>query len=346
MVIPSWNGIGHLRRCLPTLYAAAPEATEVVVVDNGSTDGSVEWLGAEHPDVKVIALPDNEGYAEANNIGVRECTGDVVLLLNNDTEVEPDALKRLLEVFEDPTVGACQAMLMIMQTPELVDSAGSFLTATGVLYHFGHRGPRPAAPEPFPVFSAKGAALAVRKRAIDEVGLFDPRYVFYFEETDLCWRLWLAGWRVVVEPRATVLHALGATSEALPSPLVQYHSFKNRICTIAANTQPRTLARMLPLHLVLCLGIALVWALKGQPKLAWAVLKGIGWNAGNLRYVLAKRRRTQRMRRWPDRDFLPALTRKVPPTYFVALARGLETWEDPPGVHLTAAALTREAAPR
>ena len=129
----------------------------------------------------------------------------------------------------------------------------------------------------------KARRSLVRRSALEEVGVFDPDFFAYFEETDLCWRLWLAGWEVGFAADARVLHKLGATASALPSAFVQFHSFKNRICTLLKNAGTARLAAMLPFHLVLCGGLAVWYAAHRATEIGAAILRALGWNVTHFR---------------------------------------------------------------
>ena len=182
-------------------------------------------------------------------------TGDLVLFLNDDTVVEPGALHALVDALLDhPTWGACQAKLLLMHDPDAPRYCRLFLTATGFLVHRGARGPELNYVRSDEVFAAKGAALIVRRRALDEIGVFDPDYFAYFEDCDLCWRLWLAGWAVGFAADARIRHRLGATASDVEAGVIQFHSFKNRICShpqelrtttarVDASPSPRSVSR-------------------------------------------------------------------------------------------------------
>jgi len=197
----------------------------------------------------------------------------------------------------------------LMDDPRRLDTAGSFLTATGFLVHRGAYEPEERFTTSDEIFAAKGAALLLRRAALEETGPFDPRFFAYFEETDLCWRVWLAGWEVGFAADARVLHRLGATASTLPSAFVQFHSFKNRIRTLIKNLGAARLVWMLPYHLALCIGLVIWYALRGRFDIAAAILRAIWWNATHLRGTLRERRRVQRRRRVSDGDLMRRIMR-------------------------------------
>lgn len=308
-VIPTSRGGADLDACLASLRDQDYGPHEVIVVDNGA---GLDTLAARYPDLRVLRNERNEGFATACNQGIEAAGGELVLLLNDDTVVEPGALRHLVDALVSrPAWGACQAKLVLLDDPSRLDSAGSFLTSTGFLVHRGVFGPANRFTVSDVIFAAKGAALLVRRAALEDAGVFDPDSFAYFEETDLCWRLWLAGWEVGFVADAIVRHGLGRTASELPSELVQFHSFKNRICALLKNLGPERLAWMLPYHLALCTGLAAWFALRGRGDLGRAIVRAIVWNARHLRATRRKRAEIQSSRRIDDRELMPRIAKRT-----------------------------------
>jgi GT2 family glycosyltransferase len=292
------------------------------VVDNASPVSLVS-LPQRFAGLRLIRNDVNRGFAEACNQGIAASSGDFVLLLNDDTELERGALRAFVEALVSrPSWGACQAKLLLMDDPAKLDTAGSFLTATGFLVHRGASEPESRFTVADEVFTAKGAALLLRSRALAEVGPFDPDFFAYFEESDLCWRLWLAGWEVGFAADARVRHKRGSTASNLPTSFVQFHSFKNRICSLLKNVGPARLAWMLPLHLFLCLSLAVWFRVRGRPEVAGAIVRAIGWNVRQLPRTLRKRRKVQQRRRVSDHQLMPRIMKRTPLRMLFAYAKG------------------------
>jgi GT2 family glycosyltransferase len=322
VVIPTSRADANLIACLSTLFEQDDPPLEVIVVDNASPV-SLGSLPQRFAGLRVIRNDINRGFAVACNQGIAESRGDFVLLLNDDTELEPGTLRELVETLVSrPAWGACQAKLLLMDDPAKLDTAGSFLTASGFLVHRGAYEAECQFTVSDEVFTAKGAALLVRRRALDDVGPFDPDFFAYFEESDLCWRLWLAGWEVGFAADARVHHRVGTTASMLPSSFVQFHSYKNRICSLLKNVGPTRLAWTLPLHLSLCLGLAAWFCVRGRPELGGAIVRAIGWNVRQLPRTLVKRKRVQQRRRVSDRQLMPRITRRTPLRTLFAYAKG------------------------
>ena len=199
VVVPSWNG----RRWLPGLFASLRAQTlapdEVIVVDNGSTDGSLEWLAAE-TSARVIALGENTGFAVAVNRGISATDADAVALVNTDVELAEDWLERAVARL-GPSVGSVATKMVLMRDPGVVDDAGDVLRRDGVAEQRGH-GKRDSARFDVAgeVWGASAGAAVYRRAAVLGVGGFDERYFAYLEDVDLALRLRLAGWRCWYEP--------------------------------------------------------------------------------------------------------------------------------------------------
>ena len=313
IVMATMRGGRDLEACLESIEAQAYRELEVIVIDNGSGDTELGRIPERFARARVLRNEENLGFVGANNQGIAASTGELVLLLNDDTVLEPGAIDRLVQALvEHPSWAAAQAKLLRMDDPSLLDTAGSFLTTTGFLVHRGSGEPEEKFDAADEIFAAKGAALLIRSAALRQVGAFDPDFFAYFEETDLCWRLWLAGWEVGFAAEARVRHKLGATAGSLASEFVQFHSFKNRICTLAKNLGPVRLAWMLPYHLALCLALAAWYSVRGRPRLAGSILRALAWNVTQLPRTLRKRRRVQSLRRVDDRELMRQILRPTP----------------------------------
>ena len=301
----SLNGRHLLKVCLDSLSQVHWPDLEIFVVDNGSQDGTADWLHREHPQVHVLPLPSNIGFARASNMALPHCQGDFVAFLNNDTKVDAEAFRFCIELLrQDPGIGLCQPKLLFMDPSVLIDSTGTYLTPFGFGWHRGHRQANQGYDSIDDIFAAKGACMVFPKDVLTEIGGFDDDFGSYFEDDDLSWRVWLSGRRVVFLPRAIVYHAVGATSEKMPWSHVQNLAYRNRISSIVVNAGPKRLATVLPVHLAICTILTLTYLLTGRIKLANSVLSAIGWNVIHLPHLLRKRRRIQsNIRKVGDEEF-------------------------------------------
>ena len=217
VVIPNWNGRRWLASCLAALSAQERRADEVIVVDNGSRDGSLEYLRDEHPAVRVISLSDNTGFAHAANVGLDAAGGELVALVNTDVELAPDWLARTAAVLEArPDAAAVACKMLSRRDPGTVDDAGDVLRRDGVCEQRGRFGPDDGRWDaPGEVFGACAGAALYRRAAVLGAGGFYEAYFAYLEDVDLALRLRLAGWSCRYEP-AVALHAAQGSSDALP----------------------------------------------------------------------------------------------------------------------------------
>jgi GT2 family glycosyltransferase len=213
VVIPNWNGAEHLPTCLDSLRQQTLGDVEVIVVDNGSTDGSVQLLEGRYPEVGVLALGKNLGFAGACNVGMRAARGGFIVLLNNDTEVDAAWLEEVVGAFErHPGAGMVASKMLLFDRRDVFHTAGDFYRVDGVPGNRGvwERDEGQYDEEVF-VFGACGGSAAYRRAMLEQVGMLDEDFFYSCEDVDLAWRAQLVGWRCIYAPRAVVYHKLSAT---------------------------------------------------------------------------------------------------------------------------------------
>lgn len=246
VVIVTYDGWPHLRSCLSALRDQRRCPDEILVVDNGSRDGTVDALAREFPEVAVIEAGRNLGFAAGNNLGIRRAHGDVVVLLNNDVTPDPAFIDAVLEpLAADSAIGAVAASLVFSAAPDVVASAGIRVFANGVALDRGLGEDLTALPSGAAVFGASAGAAAYRRGALEDVGLFAEPFFMYLEDVDLAWRLRLRGWSAVHAGDAVARHAYSASSVE-GSPLKRRLLARNRIWTLARCLPRPLLVRNLP----------------------------------------------------------------------------------------------------
>ena len=237
IVILNWNGAAMLRQYLPSVLQYSRDEATVYVADNASTDDSVALLKEHFPEVRLILLEKNWGFAEGYNKALAQIEADYYLLLNSDIEVTHHWLTPMIEYMDThPDVAACQPKLLSMFDHDQFEYAGA---CGGYLDRYGYpfcRGRIFDTVErdddqydyPADILWATGAALLVRARIYNKVGGLDGRFFAHCEEIDLCWRLHIAGWRVVCLPESQVYHVGGGT---LPksNPMKTFLNFRNNL---------------------------------------------------------------------------------------------------------------------
>lgn len=232
IIIVNWNGKEDLVRCLSSLRDLDYPDRELIVVDNGSTDGSLEMLEQDFPEVKVMALGKNLGRSEALNIGTKASAGELILHLDNDTRIcDPSFLSRLVELMlSDDTIGVCGPMVMNMDT-NVVQTMGACVNMrSGTARQAGGRNEVDSGQyaEPFDVDYVVGCAILFRRTVLEQVGLYVSRYMVYYDETDLCLCIKKAGYRVVTDPRAKIMHRIAGSGTDM-GDFSMYQFIKNRL---------------------------------------------------------------------------------------------------------------------
>lgn len=220
VVIPTWNGRDWLTGCLDSVQAQTLRPSEVLVVDNGSNDGSLALLAERYPDVRAIELGRNTGFAFAANRGVREVGGETVALVNTDVVLEPDWLERMARALANrPDAASVASKMVDLRDPGVLYDAGDFLRRDGACEQRGRFEPDDGRfDRPGEAFSACAGAALYRREPFLGAGGFDERFFAYLEDVDLGLRLRLAGWSCLYEP-AVSRHAGGGTSRKLARPL-------------------------------------------------------------------------------------------------------------------------------
>jgi hypothetical protein len=299
IIIVNWNGLRWLPDCFGSLSKQDWANYEIIFVDNASKDESVDWVKRNYPKTKILINKENLGFSDANNIGYKEAHGKYVLFLNNDTRVTKTFLSELVKVLEsDPKIGGAQSKILLMDHPSTHDSVGAFLTPTGFLYHYGFGAKDNSGyDKQIDLYTAKGACMMFKKDVLKKIevekDILDPSYFAYFEETDMCHRVWLAGYRIVYAYRSVILHKMGATSSSLNNAFVQYHSFKNRINSYSKNLGTRLFWQILPFHIFLSICMAWYMLFRGKFSIWLAIHRAIWWNIRSLRRTKKKRKMIQ-----------------------------------------------------
>ena len=237
VVIPNYNGIEYITDCLDALMKQHVMPDRILVIDNGSTDGSAEAAEEFCPQAELIRMGTNTGFCGAVNAGIRASEGmDYVILLNNDTKVLPDftgELIRAMERAED--IFSCQAKMLCMADPSLVDDAGDLYCALGWAFARGKGRQADRYRKPAAVFSCCAGAAIYRTSLLKETGLFDEAHFAYLEDTDLGWRARLLGYRNLFIPTAKVLHVGSASSGSIYNLFKVINTSRNSVYVILKN---------------------------------------------------------------------------------------------------------------
>lgn len=279
VVILNWNGSGHLRRFLPSVLRDLPAGAGVVVADNGSDDDSLQVLRDEFPQVGIVALDANYGFAGGYNRALRQSDADYVVLLNSDVETSPGWLEPLVAALDaDERLFAVQPKIKSLRARDSFEYAGAcggFIDSFGYPFCRGRlfdtveadRGQYDTFTE---CFWASGACMACRRNVFLDLGGFDEAFFAHMEEIDICWRARRAGWRVAVEPASTVYHLGGGTLSS-DSPRKMFLNFRNNLLMLHKNLRCKR-RRVILCRLLLDGVAAVMFLLRGRGDYFRAVI--------------------------------------------------------------------------
>lgn len=329
IIILNWNGKKFLKNCLISLKKVNYQPLEIIVVDNHSSDGSQDYVKRFHPQVKLIENRENYGFAKGNNLGFKAASGDYLLFLNNDTQVTPDFLKTMMVNFQkDSLIGCVQPQMRVMDQPNLIDEVGAYLTATGFLYHFGYRKDyrQKKYQKKRTIFSAKGACLLIPRKVLKKTGLFDEDFFIFFEETDLCFRIWLAGYKVIYEPKSVIYHVVGGdTTDKYKYERRIYLIFKNMNCCYLKNFGLFNFLRIYPFFLAVQLGVIFYFLITLKFNLLKVICQAYAWNLVHFKETLKKRAVVQKkIRKISDAELDRKIMAQPHFPYYLQLLRGLK----------------------
>ena len=319
VIIVNWNGQAFLAEVLGKLQVQSFKDFEIIVVDNGSTDGSMDLLRTFRPQVRVECLPVNQGFAAANNIGAALSRGHWIALLNNDAFPQSNWLAALVSATERYSEFQFFASSLLMaRRPGYLDGTGDIYHISGMAWRRDHGRKEPRLnPEAGEVFGPCGAAALYPRDLFIQTGGFDPDYFCYHEDVDLSFRLRLQGHRCLYVPEAQVQH-LGSASSAKDSDFAIYHGHRNLVWTFIKNMPPPLLSYYLPAHWFLNLA-TLVWFTAGGQGRAISRAKRDALRG--LPGALTKRKIIQKQRKAPVSAISQALDRHWLNPYWDFFAR-------------------------
>jgi hypothetical protein len=316
VIIPNFNGEGYLATCLSSLLKSSYKDFEVILVDDGSVDGSLEIIQKflkKDKRLKLVRNKKNLGAAASRNKAIKVAKGEILVFLDNDTEVDRDWLGELVKpLFGDKSIGAAQSLILDFEKRNLIQMAGGLLMPqTGWLLPFYQW-------EKYQKVKNKlrereivaiSASLAVRKEVFEKIGGFDEKEAVYTEDLDFCWRVWVAGYKIVLAPKSIVYHFtkpvekrfhMGGTYEK-----IYFHLAKNSFRSIIKNYEFRNLVKYLPVSVFVNLGRGfLVLMKRGSFSALKGTMKAIFWNARFLSDTLAKRKDLREERVFSDSEIM------------------------------------------
>ena len=313
IIIINYNGKSYLEKCLESIKKIKYDNLEIIVVDNNSTDGTMEFLAQNYPSIITLKLDKNYGFAKPNNVAAKIAKGDFLLFLNNDTEVTPNFLTELVQVLVgNNQIGICQSLLL--KPNGEIDSSGDFIDTIGVVYN---------SKEPIDkireISSARGASMIIRKELFLDLGGFDEQFFVSFEDVDLGWRTWIKGYKVAINPKSVVYHHGGKTHDSIKDE-ISFHGLKNQLSMKITNFEMKySISSLLKFFIIFGireLKILLDYKIKGKTAMTStkyedtiaakpninAILKALFWIISNSKYLRNKRKKIHGYRKISTRE--------------------------------------------
>lgn len=315
VIVLNYNNLDFLKKCIKSLETQSYRDTEVVIVDNNSTDGSVGYIKAKESEkIKVVLNKKNYGYARGNNIGTENSTGELLFILNNDTELFNDTIEQLVHAYEKKTILIPQQL--IERDNNIIKVNGNGADIFG--YPFGYK----RLPEN-KLFYADGAAVFISKQDFNNLGKFDEEMFMFQEDIDLSWRAHLYGYKLKLVPNSKLRHFSGATAvggrantDYKLTYFRRYFNERNVIFNMIKNYGSIALALLLPILLLVHLLEMVIFLIKGEIKGIGCYVRAYKWIIFNFKMILKKRKQVQEKRLRSDLFII----RKMTPMYSKLMA--------------------------
>lgn len=309
-VVVTHNNKEWLGKSLPALFSQTHSSLEVLVVDNASSNGTADYVTGSFPKAVLIQRHVNDGFGRGINAGIVSAKGKYLFIGNDDLVLDRNYIRRLVAVMEqDSSIGACQGSMYSFAHRSVVESAGKLFNYSGILVG-DEKWASLSNPPPVEIFYANAPLL--RREVLERIGGFDEDYFLYFEEADLCWRMWLAGYRVVYVSGAWMYHAGGVTARAMSSSVILEQSLRNRINSYIKNSGFRTLVISLVTQLLINSCGAFLFAIRGDFRRSMAIFRAWIWNIWQLPHTIAKRKRIQNARVIADKALFSRIGAGLP----------------------------------
>ena len=308
VIIVNWNGRELLTECLESLRGQEYKSLDITLADNGSIDGSVDFVTQTYPEVSTIALQNNAGFSAANNIALQTVDSKYVALLNNDAVAHPMWLKTLVEALEvHPEAGFAASKMLFYDNPEVIDRAGDTYTRAGTGLLRGRGAPADKFNGQEWIFGACAGAALYRTEMLNDIGLFDEDFFLLYEDVDLSFRAQLKGYKCLYVPEAVVYHR-ASSSIVYDSSISVYYSHRNLEWVYVKNMPARLILKTILQHVIYDIASFFYFLMHGRGrdfvKAKMDALKG-------LKKTLEKRRRIQAARKVDDRYIWNLLNKEV-----------------------------------
>jgi GT2 family glycosyltransferase len=295
----------YLKDCIESLLAQTYRDFDIYLLDIGSEDGSAEYASGLFPGLKIIALKDNCGFARGYNLAISRVNAEFIAFLNSDTKTDPLWLEKLVRcIEEDPATAVVGSKIYFLNQPGVINSCGKKLTYSGTGFDIGYGLKNGRNYEGrSDVGGLCGASMLARKKVFQELGGFDEDYFLLCEDTDFCWRAWLAGYRVVYQPLSVVSHEFGSAIGKRDTPARIFFTQRNSLITVFKNFSASRLGFSLAVITAYTALRMLFYLAAGKTNNLKALLCGTLAFLPQLKSSLKKRRDIQNSRKIPDSFF-------------------------------------------
>ena len=317
MIVINYNGKDLLARFLPSIENQEYENFEVIIVDNASTDNSVQFLKEKYPHYKIVENPRNFGTAEGSNLGLPYADGKYILWLSNDMELDSSFLRYLVETAESSlTIGICTCKMRKITSQgeklNIIDSVGGEIDIFGFPSARGINEPdKGQLEEVSEVFFSFGGAMLIKREVIKKIGAYDPTFFTLSDDIDLCWRAHLAGYEIVVQPKAVLYHRASSTLGTIfGRSRKRYLSEKNTLRMLLKNYSTSTLGKIFPLYLGLLIAEITLFLMLRKFNMVSAYLKAILFNLYSFKDTWTQHNAVQQLRIVSDKDIQKLMYKK------------------------------------
>jgi len=308
IVVLSYNNVEDLPECIHSLITQTYNSFEIIVVDNGSTDGSEEFIRTNYPEIKVVQTGINLGYAAGNNAGFNVAKGEYIVFVNPDTVADPEWLAELIKPLEsDQTITATTSKVLIYYQKDRINTCSNKNHPTGLTFCRGLNKSADEFNNYQEVSSVSGCSFAVRKDMLKNINGFDPDFFLYQEDADLSWRIRFAGGKIMYVPKSIIYHKFKLSI----TPWKEFYLERNRYLILLKNLDSATLLFLLP-SLIVTEILTMSHAVLNGPKYIKSKLLAYLWILRNTKTVFAKRRETLSKKKISDKEFFNFLDCNIP----------------------------------
>lgn len=306
VLILTYNRTDLLKACLDSTLKSDYPNLEFIISDNASQDNIAEFIKKNYQEkkIRVYKKKKNGGLTGGFNFGYQYCRGEYVMLLCNDTTITKESISEMVKMVEnDSKIGAIAPKVTQMRNPGYIHSAGSFLTSTGLLYHYGvHQKDGRKYQKSYYIFSTTGAGFLVRGETIKKTGLYSDDFFMAYDESDLCHRVWLAGYTIVYCPKAEVKHMWSATMQVIDNPQIWFWNQRNMISSFIYNFQKRYLFSFLMSINLAFIFYSIYRLFSRQRVFSATIIQAYLWHIFHIGQTLKRRKIIQKIRKVSDSE--------------------------------------------